>query len=351
MTATRRCVGRLCCCLRAALLAWPAHMYGNRCYSSEIRDVYIMSTDIAIRTSFVEANGLTFEVDQCGDGQKFALLLHGFPKSKFSWRHQLPLLAELGYTAWAPNLRGYGKSSRPVGVASYDIDHLIDDVAALIDKANPKSVLLVGHDWGGAIAWIFAIRRTRAVDQLIVLNIPHPACFARALRTPAQLWKSRYAFLFQIPWLPEQILRARGADAVAQIFVKGGADLRRFTAAVLEQYRHNAAEPGALTAMINYYRAAFRAGAKMNPKPGVVDIPTLILWGEEDAVLERSTTIGTQRYVKELTIRYLPGVSHFVQQEAPEIVNAMIEAWLAEQASNASAMLKRAHQPASASHG
>jgi pimeloyl-ACP methyl ester carboxylesterase len=283
-----------------------------------------------IRTAFVEANGITFEVDQCGDGPKFALLLHGFPESKSSWRHQLPMLAELGYTAWAPNMRGYGRSSRPVGIASYHIDHLIADVAALIGLAKAQSTLLIGHDWGGAIAWIFAIRKTRPLDRLIVMNVPHPACFARELRRPAQLWKSRYAFFFQLPWLPEKWLGAHQADAVRRIFVDMAVDKTRFPREVTDEYRRNAQEPGALTAMINYYRAAFRAGAAMNPQPNIVDISTLVLWGEVDTVLDRATTNGTDHYVTDLTLRYLPGVSHFVQQEAPETVNALITTWLAD---------------------
>jgi pimeloyl-ACP methyl ester carboxylesterase len=282
-----------------------------------------------IRTAFVKANGLTFEVDQCGSGDKFALLLHGFPESKFSWRYQMPLLADLGYTVWAPNMRGYGKSSKPGAVADYHIDHLVADAAALIDAAKGKDTLLMAHDWGAVVAWNFAIRKARPLERLVIMNVPHPACMVRELRTWAQRKKSWYIFFFQIPWLPERALAARGARAIGRAFSDMAIDKNRFPPAVTDEYRRNALEPGALKAMINYYRAGVRAGQKaMNPAPGTVETPTLMIWGEEDTALSKATTIGTDQYVKDLTLRYLPGVSHWVQQEAPETVNAMIEAWL-----------------------
>ena len=285
-----------------------------------------------IRTAMVNANGLTFEVDQCGDGDKFALLLHGFPESKFSWRYQMPLLASLGYTAWAPNMRGYGKTSRPKGIPAYHIDNLVADAAALIDAAGAKETLLIAHDWGALIAWQFAIRKARPLSRLIIMNVPHPACMMRELRTWRQLRKSWYVFFFQLPWLPERITTAKGAEAIHRAFYDMAVDKSRFPVAVTDEYRKTALEPGAMTAMINYYRASFRAGeAAMNPQPGTVDTPTLMIWGEEDVALDKSTTIGTEQYVMNLTLRYLPGVSHWVQQEAPEKVNAMIEAWLKDE--------------------
>ncbi len=288
-------------------------------------------SDFPIRTAFVKANGLTFEVDQCGSGDKFALLLHGFPESKFSWRFQMPLLAKLGYTVWAPNMRGYGKTSRPANVADYHIDHLVADAAALIDAAGAKNTLLMAHDWGAVIAWQFAIRKARPLERLVIMNVPHPACMTREFRTWAQLKKSWYIFFFQIPWLPERLLGARGGDPIRRAFVDMAVDKARFPVAVTDEYRRNALEPGALKAMINYYRAAMRAGTAAMTPAGMIDTPTLMVWGEEDSALGKATTVGTDQYVRDLTLRYLPGVSHWVQQEAPERVNAMIEAWITGQ--------------------
>jgi pimeloyl-ACP methyl ester carboxylesterase len=286
----------------------------------------------SVTTRFVNANGLSFEVDQCGDGEKFALLLHGFPESKFSWRFQMPMLAELGYRAWAPNLRGYGRSGRPTAVRDYHIDRLVDDVAGLIDAAGAKETLLIAHDWGAIIAWHCAIRKVRPLSGLVIMNVPHPACFARAMGTWTQFRKSWYVFFFQLPWLPERILAARGAEAIGRAFTDMAVDKSRFPATVVDEYRRNAREPGAVGAMVNYYRAALRAGrGAMDPVPGTVDARTLMIWGEEDSALDKTTTLGTEAYVPDLTLRYLPGVSHWVQQEAPEKVNAMLAAWLAGQ--------------------
>ena len=285
--------------------------------------------DTPVTTQFVTANGITFEVDQCGTGEKFALLLHGFPESKFSWRFQMPLLARLGYRVWAPNLRGYGKTSRPKSVSDYHIDHLVGDVAGLIDAAGAKETLLVAHDWGAVIAWQFAIRKMRPLSGLVIMNVPHPACFVRALRSWSQFKKSWYVFFFQLPWLPERVLAARGAEAIGRAFTDMAVDKSRFPSEVVDEYRRSAREPGAIRAMINYYRAAMRADRRaMNPAPGTVDARTLMIWGEEDGALDKATTHGTEEFVADLTLRYLPGVSHWVQQEAPEKVNAMLEAWL-----------------------
>lgn len=288
-------------------------------------------TDPTIRTEMIAANGMTFEVDICGDGPKFALLLHGFPESKFSWRHQLPHLAQLGYTAWAPNLRGYGKSSQPEGVGNYHIDKLTADVAGLIDAKGATETLLIGHDWGGLIAWTFAIKNLRPLSALINMNIPHPACLNREWRTTwAQKRKSWYALFFQLPRLPEWALTRDGAAAIRSAFVDMAVDKSKFPDDATTPFVENALRPGGMTAMLNYYRAASKAGAKaLSPGNGIVQARTLLIWGENDSALGKATTYGTHEYVPDVTIRYLPGVSHWVQQEAPEIVNAMMSAFLA----------------------
>ena len=285
----------------------------------------------AIDTIRVEANGLDFEVAACGNGPRFALLLHGFPECNHSWRHQLPVLAEMGYTAWAPNLRGYGRTSRPSRVADYRMRHLVDDVAGLIDAAGAERTLLVGHDWGGAIAWIFALAGIRPLDRFIVMNLPHPRLFRDGLRTVAQLRRSWYIFFFQLPWLPERFLGAGGARRVSGIIRGTAVNKERFPAEDLEVYRRNAAQPGAITAMLAYYRAFVRHPLDRDLARAVtrtLETPTLMLWGEEDTALGKELTVGTDELVRDFTLRYLPGVSHWVQQEAPETVNAMIRAWL-----------------------
>ena len=283
-----------------------------------------------IRTEFVSANNLTFEVDKCGNGDKLAICLHGFPEHSFSWRYQLPLLASMGYEAWAPNLRGYGKSSRPPRVEDYRLDNLMADVGALIDAADKKEVVLVAHDWGAVIAWQFAIEKIRNLSHLIICNVPHPGPMQRVIKDSwEQKKKSWYVFFFQLPRLPEWLLGRDGAKPVAEAFRSSAVDKSRFPDEAVEVYRRNADQPGALTAMVNYYRALLRF-RKPVPIDEIekIEVPTLMLWGEDDVALTKESTYGTDEFVSDLQIRYLPRVSHWVQQEAPEACNAMIKAFL-----------------------
>jgi pimeloyl-ACP methyl ester carboxylesterase len=283
----------------------------------------------AITHRTVHANGLEFHVAVAGSGNKLALCLHGFPESSFSWRHQMPLLAQLGFLVWAPDLRGYGKSSRPSGVPAYSMDNLRADVAALIEASGAQETLLIGHDWGALIAWNYAMFGSVPIARLIIMNVPHPALAEKGLRTLRQLMKSWYIFFFQLPVIPEWALARNGYAAIAQAFRGMAVDKSRFPKEVLRVYQDAAAQPGALTAMVNYYRALLR-GLRANRKRGTprINVPTLMLWGEVDAALGKELTYGTDRYVSDLTLRYLPNVSHWVQQEAPETVNQMMEAWL-----------------------
>ncbi|MGH7785700.1 MAG: alpha/beta fold hydrolase [Candidatus Binatia bacterium] len=286
-----------------------------------------------IAHQYVQANGLRFHVATCGEGERLALCLHGFPENWYSWREQMPLLARLGYRVWAPDLRGYGDTERPLGIGAYSIEKLMADIGGLIDAAGARSTLLIAHDWGGVIAWYFAMRRIRPLERLVVMNLPHPGAMAPVMRTWKQLRRSWYALFFQIPRLPEAVMRARDYRAIREAFRSSAVDQSRFPDAVMQVYRDSAAQPGGLTAMVNYYRALVRGGgaarqAKLGYPP--IDTPTLMIWGEEDIALCKETTYGTERWVPNLTLRYLPGVSHWVQQEAPETVNAMLEAWLCD---------------------
>jgi pimeloyl-ACP methyl ester carboxylesterase len=293
-----------------------------------------MSDRYEIQHQFVAANGLRFHVASCGAGDRLALCLHGFPECWYSWRHQLPVLARLGYRAWAPDLRGYGETDRPLDREDYAVERLLDDVAGLIDAAQARSTILLAHDWGAIIAWYFALRQLRPLDRLVIMNVPHPAVMDRAIRRPRQMLRSWYVLLFQIPRLPEALLRARNHRAIGDAFLNSAIDKHRFPDEVLQVYRDSAARPGALTAMMNYYRALVRGGgAERQRKLGypLIEIPTLMIWGERDVALGKETTYGTDAFVQNLTLRYLPNVSHWVQQEAPETVNAMLEAWLSGQ--------------------
>jgi pimeloyl-ACP methyl ester carboxylesterase len=282
----------------------------------------------------VAVNGINFEVATLGQGERLALCLHGFPEHAYSWRYQMPLLARLGYRVWAPNLRGYGGTDSPPEVEAYKTRTLVEDVIALIKVSGAKEVLLMAHDWGGALAWSVALIAPELIQRLVVLNLPHPACFARELRRPVQLAKSWYIFFFQLPWLPEFLLSRGQGRAIAESIRRTSRKPERFPGEVIEIYRRNAARPGGLRAMINWYRAALRYGALARPRTRAIPIigmPTLFLWGDADIALSIRTTRGTENYVENLTFRVFPGVSHWIQQEAPEEVNAMLQAWLTDQ--------------------
>ena len=285
-----------------------------------------------ISKEFIQANGLMFEVYACGQGDKLALCLHGFPEHAISWHYQMPLLAKLGYKVWAPNLRGYGNSSRPTRMRDYCLENLMTDIACLIDASGTKSTHLIAHDWGAIIAWQFAMHKIRPLEKLTILNVPHPAVFQKVVkRSKPQQKKSRYMGLFQIPWLPEWQLTRNQGQALGRILKNTMKHKENLPEEILTLYKTSACQPGAMTAMLNYYRALIRGGsARRFSKKGfpVIETPTLMIWGENDLAVEKETTYGTEAYVKDFRIRYLPGISHWVQQDDPETVNRMLEAWV-----------------------
>ena len=286
----------------------------------------------ALETTFVDANGLRFEVLTCGDGDTLALCLHGFPEVALSWRSQMLTLAGMGFRVWAPNQRGYGQTSRPGRVQDYAIEHLTNDVAGLIDASGAKRVVLLGHDWGAIVAWTFATRQLRPLERLVIINVPHPVCFARALRRRwGQRMRSWYAGFFQIPRLPEWLLSRRGAKPVVDMMLRTSTSPEAFPRDLLEATRANAAQPGALKAMIDWYRALLRGGGlRRQLKEGfpAIEVPVLMLWGEKDTALARYTTDGTAEFAPQLDLHFLPGVSHWVQQDATEVCNGALRKFL-----------------------
>ncbi|WP_300594993.1 alpha/beta fold hydrolase [Erythrobacter sp.] len=281
-----------------------------------------------VSIDFVEAGELTFEVAQAGEGDHLALMLHGFPELHFSWRHQIPLLAEMGYRVWAPNLRGYGGTSRPKGVRNYAMDKLTGDVEALIAASGAKKVTLLAHDWGAIIAWAFAITRKTALERLVVMNVPHPKCAMREIKRWHQRKKSWYIYFFQLPVLPEAMLARKGGDAVGELIASTSCNKERLGPQIQAVYSDASIRPGARTAMVNYYRALARHRDTLDMGDFRVEVPTLMVWGEEDVAIHIKCTEGTEDWVTDLTLKRFPGVSHWVQQDAPDRVNAILQQWL-----------------------
>lgn len=269
-----------------------------------------------------------------GDGP-LVVLLHGFPEFWYSWRHQIPALAER-FRVVAPDMRGYNQSEKPVGVHRYRLPVLMEDVKGLIHHLGEESAVLVAHDWGGGVAWPFAAFYPDMVNRLVILNCPPPTVLVRhLLRNRAQLRRSYYMFLFQIPRLPEAFLRARDYRMLEKVFRGWALDKSAFTDEDIEAFKEAAAKPGALTGGINYYRAAFRHSMR-SPRAALstrakVRCPTLVIWAEEDRALGKELTYDIHQEVEgPLQIRYIPRCSHWVQQERPAEVNSLILEFLSD---------------------
>jgi pimeloyl-ACP methyl ester carboxylesterase len=207
------------------------------------------------------------------------------------------------------------------------MSEFVKDVEGVIKGLGYDRCVLVGHDWGGAIAWNFAYAHPEMLERLIVLNMPHPAKFADGLRTPQQLLRSSYAFFFQLPVLPELLIQSSDYGAIESAFKGMAVNKTAITQADIEAYKDAASRRGALTAMLNYYRNAFPSMTLRDWS--VLQVPTLMIWGEEDTALGKELTYGTEKYVRDFQIRYIPNCSHWVQQEQPELVNRYMREFLA----------------------
>lgn len=286
----------------------------------------------SLHESSVTANGIRFHYAEQGEGP-LILLLHGFPERWFSWRAQIPALASLGYRVVAPDLRGYGDSERPP--TGYDLDTLARDVAELITALGEDTATVIGHDWGGAITWESVSRYPDRITRAAVLNCPHPAVMFHTLRaSPRQLARSWYMFFFNLPWLPERLLARDGGSAVRRMFLDAAVDRAPFTPELLDPYCRSVAHPGAVAPMLAYYRSAIRSA--LHPREamrrldsyGVIERPTLLVWAEEDIALGMELIAPHVRYTRDLHVRRIPRCGHFVQQEQPDTVNAILTEWL-----------------------
>ena len=279
-----------------------------------------------LKHGFIKTNGVNLHYVTQGEG-KLMLMLHGFPEFWYSWRHQIAEFAN-DYCVVAIDMRGYNDSDKPDRLSAYKMSELTADVRGVIKGLGYDDCILVAHDWGGAIAWNFADKYPDLVEKLIVMNFPHPAKFIAGLKTWQQLQKSWYIFFFQIPFLPELIFKANDYQAIASAFIDMAIDKSAFSPEDLAAYKEAAAKPGALTAMIDYYRANFNFIDRKTGSYDVLDIPTLMIWGEADTALGKELTYGTDEYVADLKLKYIPNCSHWVQQEQPKLVNRYMRNFL-----------------------
>jgi len=272
----------------------------------------------------VLTNGVRLHVVEAGpeDGD-LVVLLHGFPEFNYGWRAQIGPLAGAGYRVVVPDQRGYNLSDKPRGLASYCLDELVADIAGLIGATGRRQAFVVAHDWGGAVAWWLALTRPELVRGLVAINMPHPVVLRRCLRTsPAQRRRSRYMLYFQLPWLPERRLAGGDFAYMAAALAKTSRP-GTFTADDLACYREAWARPGALTAMLNWYRAALRRPPKRPPTVRVA-APTLLIWGARDRFLGQEMVAPSLELCDRGRVEILPDATHWVQHEEPERVNTLL---------------------------
>ena len=261
---------------------------------------------------------------EAGEGP-LVLLLHGFPQFWYQWRHQVPALVEAGFRVVAPDMRGYNLSDKPLGVRAYRVELLARDVERLILACGERTAVVVGHDWGALAAWIAAMRYPGRVEKLAILNVPHPARSLDGLLSPMQLLRSSYMFFFQIPRLPEEVIRAGDFALLRSVFRSDPVQPEAFTAEDIERYIEAIAQPGALTASLNYYRALLRNPWEMRALLQRVEAPVLVIWGERDRFLSRRLAEPPRLWVPNLIrVKRLPDASHWVAEDRPLEVNTLL---------------------------
>ncbi|GAB11248.1 putative epoxide hydrolase [Gordonia araii NBRC 100433] len=266
-------------------------------------------------TSF-ENEGLTFDVTDSGRGEAI-VLLHGFPQRASSWDKVAPLLQDRGYRTVAPDQRGYSPGARPKGRKAYSLPHLASDAAALIDQVGGP-VHLVGHDWGAAVAWAVAANYPDKVKSLTAVSVGHPLAFVKSMGKSNQILRSWYMLAFQIPRAPEAILATTNALAVKSMTRMG------MTPEMIERFRREIVDTGALRGGLGWYRALPLAPPNY---VGRVSAPTTMVWSDDDAALDITQAVDSERYVDgPFEFIQLNGVSHWIPEERPEELAAAIVA-------------------------
>ncbi len=282
-----------------------------------------------IKFDYAQIGGVKLHYATAGDGDKLIILLHGFPEFWYSWRHQISALSD-EYTVVAPDMRGYNLSDKPLGAAEYEMDKLVDDVTGLIRHFGRERAAVVGHDWGASVAWATAQKHPEAVWKLCAMQVP-PMSVWRKNQTFKQFLASWYMFFFQIPALPEWLLSRNDFALLANGLQNGTVERDVFTDADIVEYKKTWREERALTSALNYYRANILKRLFSNSAKETIQVPTLFIYGEKDAVILPETVAGVNEIIdapySEIRI---PDAAHWIQQEAAEIVTDSLREFLAE---------------------
>lgn len=284
-----------------------------------------------------EVNGVRLHYAKSGSGQ-LMLFLHGFPEFWYAWKDQLEEFSR-DHLAVAPDMRGYNLSSKPEAVEQYRVPALVEDIRALatsLGASANRKFILVGHDWGGVVAWAAAMTHPDLIEKLIIVNAPHPAIFQREIReNPAQQKASAYMLMFRGPDA-EKTLSANDHEMLVRIVLANGLKQGHFTEADKKAYLDAWSQPGALTGGLNYYRAS-QVGPPSDTQPSTnnlalavnkIAVPTLVIWGERDTALLTGNLEGLESHVSPLAIRRIPDGSHWVIHEKPELVNRYIREFI-----------------------
>lgn len=278
----------------------------------------------ALRHRMVTTNSIRLHAVEAGpeDGP-LLIFLHGFPETWYCWRKQIAPFAEAGFRVLAPDQRGYNTSDKPRGVRAYGMDDVVRDAVGLIDEAGREKAYVVAHDWGGMAAWWLALKHPGRIERLAILNCPHPKVIRRHLRNnPKQRKRSWYMFFYQLPWLPERTLSKDGYKYLEKA-LKWTSRRGTFTDDDIRVYREAWAQPGALTAMLNWYRAGLRARPKPPPSPRVT-VRTLLIWGMKDRFLGEELAQPSLDLCDHGRLARIEEATHWLQHEEPERVNALI---------------------------
>ena len=277
---------------------------------------------LELREGYAEIGDQRLHYVETGDGP-LIVLLHGFPEFWYGWRQQIKPLAAAGFRVVAPDMRGYNLSSRPKSVKAYDTEPLVADIVGLVQERGCESTMLVGHDWGGTVAWATAMSNPEVVDRLAILNAAHPRKLSQGLHHPGQLRKSWYFFFFALPELPESVVHANNWHFFRHFLHDAKP---AFTPDEMDRYIEAWSQTGAATGMINYYRASVRkspkrAEAELHP----IKAPTLVIWGQRDGYLGPELAEPDHDDVPNLDrVERLPDASHWVHHDEAERVTELL---------------------------
>jgi pimeloyl-ACP methyl ester carboxylesterase len=270
-------------------------------------------------------NGIKLHAVTAGDPDApLVILLHGFPEFSYAWRKYLPILADAGYLAVAPDQRGFNLSDKPGPTSAYDLEELTADVLGIIDSFGRAQAAIVGHDWGAIVAWWLAMRHPERVSRLAAINVPHPLVMRDfTLKHPSQMAKSWYVWFFQIPLLPElSFMRHDGQHVLDRMMRE--ARPGTFSADDLDAHRGAWRQPGAVHSMVNWYRAAVRKLLPPTDQDPTIKPPTLIIWGKRDHLLDVRMAEESARVCVSARVEYFENAGHFVQHEEFEAVSQLL---------------------------